>query len=153
MKLAALVLAATLGPLAFAPDAMAAPKKKPPKPDSRSQPKAAAKPDMTGASIEELQKAMAAGRITSRELTQQYLARIQAFDKAGPKLNSVIELNPDALAQAEALDRERAAGSVRGPLHGIPVLLKDNIATADRMTTTAGSIALAGVKAPRDAFV
>src|SRR5436309_2102687 len=82
-----------------------------------------------------------------------YLARIEAIDRNGPRLNSVIELNPDALAIAADLDRERASKGARGPLHGIPVLLKDNIATADRMSTTAGSLALAGIKPVRDAHV
>jgi amidase len=96
---------------------------------------------------------MASGRITSKQLTSLYLARIKAVDKAGPKLNAVIEVNPDALSIAEALDAERKAKGARGPLHGIPILLKDNIATADRMQTTAGSIALVGAKPPRDSFV
>jgi amidase len=105
------------------------------------------------ASVADLQKAMRSGRLTSKALTRRYLARIKAIDKAGPRLNSVIEVNPDALKDAEALDRERKAKGPRGPMHGIPVLLKDNIATADRMMTTAGSIALAGAKPPRDAFL
>jgi amidase len=105
------------------------------------------------ATIEDLQARMAAGSLTARELTSAYLARIAAVDRAGPKLNAVIELNPDALAIAEKLDAERKAGKVRGPLHGIPVLLKDNIATVDRMETTAGSLALVGARPPRDAHV
>lgn len=105
------------------------------------------------AGVAEQQAAMRAGKLTSRGLVSQYLARIAAVDKAGPKLHSVIELNPEALAIAGELDRERAAGKLRGPLHGIPVLLKDNIATADRMCTTAGSLALEGVRASRDAHV
>ena len=109
--------------------------------------------DIVEASVAELQEAMTAGRITSRSLTAKYLARIKAIDKAGPKINSVIELNPDALKIAAALDKERKEKGPRGPLHGIPVLIKDNIATADRMQTTAGSLALVGVKPPRDAFV
>jgi amidase len=96
---------------------------------------------------------MRAGKLTSHALVSQYLARIAAIDKAGPKLHSVIELNPDALKIAADLDRERAAGKVRGPLHGIPVLLKDNIATGDKMSTSAGSLALDGVRTSRDAFV
>lgn len=94
---------------------------------------------------------MAEGRLTSLALTQGYLARIAAVDRAGPGLNSVIELNPEAEAIAAALDAGRAAGRPRGPLHGLPVLLKDNIATHDRMSNTAGSIALAGVPVARDA--
>ncbi|HUQ29081.1 MAG TPA: amidase [Usitatibacter sp.] len=109
--------------------------------------------DVVEATVAGMQEAMAKGRITSRELTSLYLARIKAIDKAGPRINAVIELNPDALAIAEALDRERKSRGPRGPLHGIPVLIKDNIATADRMQTTAGSIALLNVKPPRDAFV
>ncbi|MBC7501353.1 MAG: amidase [Herminiimonas sp.] len=105
------------------------------------------------ASVAELQAAMKSGRLTSHALTAQYLARIAAFDKAGPKINAIIELNPDALTIAAALDAERKAKGPRGPLHGIPVLIKDNIATADKMQTTAGSLALVGAKAPRDAFV
>ena len=104
--------------------------------------------DLQTATIADLQRAMADGRLTSAELVDAYTARIAAYDTAGPKLNSVRELNPRARAQAEALDAERRAGTVRGPLHGIPVLLKDNYGTADQ-PTTAGSIALEGV-VPRD---
>ncbi len=107
--------------------------------------------DVAEKTVAALQAAMASGETTARQLVQLYLARIAAVDKAGPKLNSVIELNPDALAIATALDAERKATGARGPLHGIPVLLKDNIATADKMQTTAGSLALVGVKPPRDA--
>jgi amidase len=96
---------------------------------------------------------MAAGRRTARSITAAYLARIEAIDEIGPALRSVITTNPEALALADALDAERRAGRVRGPLHGIPVLVKDNVATHDRMATTAGSLALAGVIAARDAFV
>ncbi|MGE5232952.1 MAG: amidase [Acidobacteriota bacterium] len=99
-------------------------------------------------SIDELQKAMAAGSLSARSLAQAYLARIEVLD---PKLHAVIELNPDALAIADGLDRERREKGARGPLHGIPVLLKDNLGTGDRMQTTAGSLALAGASAPRDA--
>src|SRR5439155_11715219 len=83
----------------------------------------------------------------------KYLSRIEAFDRQGPALRSVIETNPDALAIADRLDAERRSRGPRGPLHGIPVLVKDNIATADRMTTTAGSLALAGSIPSRDAFI
>jgi amidase len=96
---------------------------------------------------------MAAGRYTSRRLVELYTQRIDAIDRRGPALRSVIELNPDARAIADALDMERRAGRVRGPLHGIPVLIKDNIDTHDRMMTTAGSLALEGSIADRDAFV
>jgi amidase len=101
--------------------------------------------------ITDLQSRMRAGTLTSRELTLAYLRRIADLDKSGPRLNAVIELNPDALAAADACDAERRAGQVRGPLHGIPVLIKDNIATADRMQTTAGSLALVGARPRGDA--
>jgi amidase len=103
--------------------------------------------------IPELQDAMAAGRYTARRLVELYTARINAIDRAGPTLRSVIEVNPDALSIADALDAERKKGRVRGPLHGIPVLIKDNIDTGDRMLTTAGSLALQGAPATRDAFI
>jgi amidase len=103
--------------------------------------------------IEEVQRRMAAGDLSSRTITAAYLERIAAIDRAGPKLNAVIELNPDALAIAEERDRERRAGKVRGPLHGVPILIKDNIATADRMESTAGSLALIGAKPARDAHI
>jgi amidase len=103
--------------------------------------------------VAELQRRMTRGTTTSRALTQAYLARIAAIDAAGPRLRSVIEVNPEALAIAAARDAERRQGRVRGPLHGIPVLIKDNIDTGDRMQTTAGSLALVGRPAPRDAFL
>ena len=96
---------------------------------------------------------MAAGRYTSRRLVDLYSERIAALDRTGPTLRAVIELNPDARAIADRLDAERRAGRVRGPLHGIPVLIKDNIDTADAMMTTAGSLALEGSIAARDAFL
>jgi len=105
------------------------------------------------ATIEGLQGEMQAGRLTAHELTAAYLQRIAEIDRAGPGLHAVIEINPDALAIADQLDAERRAGHVCGPLHGIPVLIKDNIDTADRMQTTAGSLALVGQKVPRDASV
>jgi len=114
---------------------------------------AAARFPFLEATITQLQSRLQAGRLTTRTLAAAYLARIEEIDRHGPKINSIIEVNPDALRLAAELDRERKAGTVRGPLHGIPVLLKDNIATADRMQTTAGSLALLGAKAPRDAFV
>jgi amidase len=103
--------------------------------------------------IDDLQKAIQDGKYSSRGLTEKYLARIQDIDKAGPRINSVIEVNPEALEIAEALDRERKDKGARGPLHGIPILIKDNIDTADRMNTTAGSLALLGSTPPKDAFV
>jgi len=105
------------------------------------------------ASIATLQQRMQSGQETARSLAEQYLARIEAVDRSGPTLRSVIETNPDALTIADRLDAERRGGRTRGPLHGIPVLIKDNIATADRMMTTAGSLALAGAKPPKDAFI
>lgn len=102
--------------------------------------------------IIELQEKMNSGRNTARDITQMYLDRIETLDKQGPALNAILELNPDALAIAESLDAERQAKGPRGPLHGIPVLLKDNIDTADRMITTAGSLALGGSFPPQDAF-
>ncbi len=105
------------------------------------------------ATVGQLQTAMSEGHVTAVALTRAYLDRIEAIDRAGPRINSIIELNPDALAQAAAADRERAAGTVRGPLHGIPVLVKDNIDTADAMHTTAGSLALVGAKPAQDATV
>ncbi|HET8840350.1 MAG TPA: amidase family protein, partial [Ktedonobacteraceae bacterium] len=104
-------------------------------------------------SIGELQAELEAGTLTSRRLVEMYQARIEALDWQGPGLKSVLELNPDALAIADDLDEERKSRGPRGPLHGIPILLKDNIATDDRMQTTAGSLALLGSKPPRDAFV
>lgn len=109
--------------------------------------------DVTEKSVSELQAAMQTGRTTARQLVELYRARIAAIDKAGPRLNAIIELNPDAMSIAGALDTERKVKGPRGPLHGIPILLKDNIATADKMQTTAGSLALVGVAPPRDAFL
>jgi len=108
--------------------------------------------DLETATITDLQDLMEAGTLTSSDLTRLYLERIAAFDEDGPSLNSVLALNPDALDIARALDRERRRSGPRGPLHGIPVLLKDNIDTAD-MPTTAGSVALAGSTPPDDAFL
>jgi amidase len=96
---------------------------------------------------------MQSGRLTARSIAERYLTRIENIDKHGPSVNSVIEVNPDALGLAVELDRERKAKGPRGPLHGIPVLIKDNIATRDRMMTTAGSLALVGAPPPKDAFV
>ena len=104
-------------------------------------------------SIDDLQKGFLSGQYSSRSLAEKYLARIQEIDKAGPMVNSVIELNPEALQIADALDQERKAKGPRGPLHGIPVLIKDNIDTGDRMNTTAGSLALLGGRPANDAFV
>jgi len=103
--------------------------------------------------IADLQEAMKSGVLTARSIAEKYLSRIAAIDKQGPRLNSVIELNPDAATAASALDAERKNKGPRGPLHGIPVLLKDNIDTFDRMSTTAGSLALEGSIPLHDAFV
>jgi amidase len=103
--------------------------------------------------IRDLQAAMQSGRLTARRLCEAYLQRIAALDRQGPELRAVIEINPDAVAIAQELDRERAERGPRSPLHGIPVLLKDNLDTADRMTTTAGSLALEGWTPPEDADV
>ncbi len=112
-------------------------------------------PDFELAEItaDDLQAGLASGRWSSVEVTQAYLDRIEAIDRNGPTLRSVIETNPDALDIARTLDAERASGQVRGPLHGVPILIKDNIGSADRMTTTAGSLALEGSTPPRDAFI
>jgi amidase len=103
--------------------------------------------------ISDLQDAMKSGKMTSRSITEKYLARIDQIDKQGPALNAIIELNPDALSIADAMDAERKSKGPRGTLHGIPVLIKDNIDTADKMMTTAGSLALLGSKAPKDSTV
>ena len=103
--------------------------------------------------IAELQAGQASGRWTARSLAEAYMSRIADFDRSGPSLRAVLEVNPEALAIADALDAERKAKGPRGPLHGIPVLVKDNVATKDRMQSTAGSLALVGVTPPRDAFI
>ena len=106
--------------------------------------------EATGA---QLQDWMTSGRYTSRQIVQFYLDRIDQIDRHGPTLRAVIEVNPDALTIADALDKERGQKGPRGPLHGIPILIKDNIDTGDRMSTTAGSLALDGSHPARDAFV
>ena len=103
--------------------------------------------------ISELQDGMKSGKFTARSLVEKYSARIAEIDKNGPAVNAIIEMNPDALSIADALDQERSAKGPRGPLHGIPVLIKDNIDTSDRMMTTAGSLALVGSKPPKDSFI
>ena len=108
--------------------------------------------DVYEASASELQAAMSSGHTTAVAITQAYLARIAAFDHAGPMLNTIVRLNPRAMREAAALDAERKAGHVRGPLHGIPIILKDNYDTGD-MPTSAGSLALANSQPLRDAFV
>jgi len=103
--------------------------------------------------ISDLQEGMRSGKFTARSVTKKYLERIDDIDKSGPAINSIIELNPDALSIAESLDRERKEKGPRGPLHGIPILIKDNIDTADRMMTTAGSLALVGARPSQDSSV
>jgi len=105
------------------------------------------------ATIAELQEKMENGELTAKALTEKYLARIEAIDKNGPTLTSVIEVNPDAVSIAGRLDQERQNGNVRGPLHGIPIMIKDNIDTADKMMTTAGALALEGNIARQDAYI
>jgi amidase len=117
------------------------------------EPQSGGRFDWEELTVRDAQAAMQSGRVSARRLTEMYLERIERIDRRGPALNSVIETNPDAVSIAEALDRERKAGRVRGPLHGVPVLIKDNIDTADRMETTAGSLALVGAKPRRDAYV
>src|SRR5262245_56674661 len=94
--------------------------------------------ELDEATVADLQKRMESGQDSSRSLCEKYMARIEALDRQGPALRCVLEVNPDVLAIAESLDAERKAGKVRGPLHGIPILIKDNIGTADKMQTTAG---------------
>ncbi|HEX4600992.1 MAG TPA: amidase [Gemmatimonadales bacterium] len=103
--------------------------------------------------IAELQAGMTAGKYTARSIAAAYLERIEQLDQKGPALRAVLEVNPDALAAADALDSERRGKGPRGPLHGIPLLVKDNVATRDRMQSTAGSLALVGTTPPRDAFI
>ena len=117
---------------------------------ARRVPGRASESDVQEKSIRELQLAMQSGAVTSRGLVEAYRKRIGELDH---DLHSVLELNPDALSIADAMDAERKSGKVRGPLHGIPILIKDNIATADKMQTAAGSLALVGARPPRDAFV
>lgn len=110
-------------------------------------------PPLDEATIDQLGAALRAQQTTAVQLVQRYNERIGQIDRTGPQLRSVIELNPDAEAIAAQLDREAAAGRWRGPLHGVPIVVKDNLATADAMQTSAGSLALVGAKAPRDAHV
>src|SRR5580698_5309590 len=106
--------------------------------------------ELDEATISDLQDGMKSGKFTARSLVEKYSSRVDEIDKHGPAINSVIELNPDALLIADALDQECKAKGPRGPLHGIPVLIKDNIDTADKMMTTAGSLALLGSKPAQD---
>ncbi|HVF44805.1 MAG TPA: amidase [Pyrinomonadaceae bacterium] len=117
------------------------------------EPQGGGKFDWEELTIRDAQAAMGSGRLTARRLTEMYLERIERIDRRGAALNSVIETNPDAVSIAEGLDRERKAGRTRGPLHGVPVLVKDNIDTADKMKTTAGSLALVNARPQQDAFI
>src|SRR6266496_595263 len=110
-------------------------------------------PQLEEATIAGLQAAMAARQLTARQLTEMYIERIHALNRRGPNLKAVLEINPEALALADALDQERQRNGPRSPLHGLPILIKDNVATADQMQTAAGSLALLGARSPRDAFV
>ncbi len=122
-------------------------------PEAKSVPQDVKPFELDEIAIAELQDGMISGRFTARSLVEEYSARIDEIDKRGPAVNAVIEMNPDAMSIADGLDRERKSKGPRGPLHGIPVLIKDNIDTADRMMTTAGSLALVGSKPPKDSFV
>ena len=128
--------------------------------DKKTEPTATTKTDdaeddfeLNEMTVTELQDKMAKGVYTSEQITKLYLNRIEAIDKNGPKLNAIIELNPEALSIAKAMDKERKDGKTRGALHGIPILIKDNIDTADKMMTTAGALALEGNMAKKDAFI
>src|SRR3989454_5315799 len=123
------------------------------RPVRTARPEISAQGDLTAATVAELQAAMTAGQVTAFSLANAYLTRIANLDQAGPKVNSIIEVNPDAQAIAQKLDVERRAGRVRGPLHGIPVVVKDNVDTGDRMQTAAGSLGLVGTPARRDSTV
>ncbi len=138
--------AAVLGAAAMAPVGLA-------RAEARSaQPEV--KPfELNEITVTELQEGMKSGKFTAHSITQKYLERIEEIDKSGPAINSVIETNPDALSIADSLDQERKSKGPRGPLHGIPVLIKDNIGTADRMMTTAGSLALSGFTPTKDSEV
>jgi amidase len=107
--------------------------------------------ELAEATVATLQQRLESGQDTATSLVEKYLARIESIDRAGPRINSMIEINPDALVIAQSLDAERHAGQIRGPLHGIPIVIKDNIDTADRMMTTAGSLAMVGAKPLADA--
>ena len=131
------------GALAVTGASASAPSGQPPPPGADDFP-------LAEATVADLQAGLARGAWTTRSIVEAYLGRIERIDPRGPALRSVIEINPDALPIADRLDRERRSGRLRGPLHGIPVLLKDNVDTADRMTTTAGSLALAGWIPPED---
>ena len=137
-------VAASLGPVLVSPSRRPGPGPEPP---------AVPAFELEEVTVAQLQDGMRSGRWTAKRIVELYLERIEQLDRGGPRVNSVIELNPDAQAIAESLDAERRSGKLRGPLHGIPILIKDNIDTADRMRTSAGSLALAESTPPRDAFI
>ncbi|RFP64052.1 amidase [Hymenobacter lapidiphilus] len=149
LSLSVLSLAACSAPTADAPSAPGTAAT----PETTSTAPEAADFELLELTLAELQDKMTRGEMTSRGITELYLNRIQALNRQGPKLNAVLLTNPEALDLAAALDQERKEGKIRGPLHGIPILLKDNIDTADQQPTTAGSLALAGHKAQQDAFI
>src|ERR1700730_1955663 len=109
--------------------------------------------DLEELTVDDIQKGFQSGQFSAQSLTEAYLARIDAIDRQGPAINAVIELNPEALKIAAELDRERQAKGPRSPLHGVPVLIKDNIDTGGAMSTTAGSLGLLGAPVPKDAFL
>jgi amidase len=119
---------------------------------SRAEPTPVREFELDEMTIEDLSRGMQSGKYTARHITELYMARIEALNRRGPMLRAVIDTNPDAVAIAEKLDTERKAGKIRSPLHGIPVLLKANIGTADKTRTSAGSLALAGWSPPQDSF-
>lgn len=121
--------------------------------NSTQQTNSAVEINLEELTVADLQQKMKSGELTSKSITEFYLKRIDQFDKNGPAINSVIELNPDALTIATQLDKERSENKIRGPLHGIPILIKDNINSGDQMLTTAGSIALEGNHSAKDAFI
>lgn len=125
----------------------------PQQPASASEPQPIPDFELDEITVAQLQDGMRSGRWTSKSLVESYLGRIDLIDKRGPAINAIIELNPDAIQIAQELDSERKSGNVRGPLHGVPILIKDNIDTADKMHTTAGSLALSANIAARDSFV
>jgi len=146
--IAPLVSASMLGTTAASPAASA---DAPPAAASSAAESRSADFDVFEKSILELQQAQASGHVTSRQLVEMYTARIKAYDRSGPKLAAIVTLNPNALADADALDRERSKNQVRGPLHGVPILVKDNYDTVD-MPTSVGTLALATMRSPTDAF-
>ena len=141
------------GSAALAMSAAACSPPVPDQPSSSEAPELVPPFEFDEVTVDDLQRMMESGEHTARSITQAYIERIEAMDRQGPELRAMIEINPDALEIADELDAERRSSGPRGPLHGIPVALKDNVDTHDRMTTTAGSLALEGSIPPRDSFV